>query len=84
MQRDGLEHERHDHEDEAEEPDAAPNGVGDQAELERRLGRRVLDPHALEHAGQRVGQRRTKRQDKDHRDPLSFAIHVSCTYLAPV
>ena len=84
MQGDGLEHERDDHEGEAEEPDSPPDRVGHQTELQRRLGRRVLDPHALEHAGQRVGQRRAKRQDKDHRAPLSSAIHVSCTYLATV
>ena len=46
---------------EAQEPDAAADGVGHQAQPHGRLFGGVLDPHALEHAGQRVGERRRYR-----------------------
>ena len=43
------------------------DGMGHQAQAHGRLFGGVLDAHALEHAGQRVGQSRGYRKDIDHR-----------------
>ncbi len=67
VQREGLEEERAHHEPETQEPDPSPDGVGQQAEPHGGLLRGVLYPHALEDAGQSVGEGRRYGEDVDHR-----------------
>ena len=56
-----------DHETETQQPDAPADGVGHQAQAHGGLLWGILDAHALEHAGQRIGECRCYGKDIDHR-----------------
>ena len=66
MQRDRLEQEREDHQDEAQQPDAAAQRVSQKTQSQCGIGGRVLHAHALEDAGERIGYRSAQSTDEDH------------------
>ena len=57
MEGEGLEEESGDETHAAEQPHLAAHGIGDQAEVQRVLGRGILHAHALEDGGEGIGQR---------------------------
>ena len=77
VQREGLQQERADHEAETQQPHAAADGVGHQAEAHGGLLRGVFDAHALEHAGQRVREGRSYGKDIDHRLATNLVVRFT-------
>jgi hypothetical protein len=62
----GLQEESGDEAETTQQPHLPPDGVGDQAPVQRRLRRCVLDAHALEDGRERVGQGAGDGEHVDH------------------
>ena len=78
MQSNGLEQERGNHENKSEQPDAATERAGQQAEPRGGVLLGVFDAHALKDACQRVGQPCTESKDHDLNGIHSRSRSSSC------